>query len=62
MARRRKVWLQQVGGAAAQAHDGHARVQGACLSHDDTRVIFSSAADSTRHVYEVPTLADSLEY
>jgi len=51
-----QVWLQQVGGAAVQLTKGMRECAEPAFSHDDTRVIFSAAADSTRHVYEVPTL------
>ena len=51
-----QVWLQQVGGAAVQLTTGMRECAEPAFSHDDTRVIFSAAADSTRHVYEVPTL------
>ena len=50
-----QVWLQQVGGAAVQLTTGMRECAEPAFSHDDTRVIFSAAADSTRHVYEVPT-------
>ena len=50
-----QVWLQQVGGAAVQLTTGMRECREPAFSHDDTRVIFSAAADSTRHVYEVPT-------
>ena len=49
-----QVWLQQVGGAAVQLTTGMRECAEPAFSHDDTRVIFSAAADSTRHVYEVP--------
>ena len=51
-----QVWLQQVGGTALQLTKGMRECAEPAFSHDDTRVIFSAAADSTRHVYEVPTL------
>jgi Tol biopolymer transport system component len=51
-----QVWLQQVGGAAVQLTKGMRECAEPAFAHDDTRVIFSAAADSTRHVYEVPTL------
>ncbi|MEO8596787.1 MAG: hypothetical protein ABI759_25940 [Candidatus Solibacter sp.] len=50
-----QVWLQQVGGGAMQLTSGMRECAEPAFSHDDTRVIFSAAADSTRHVYEVPT-------
>jgi Tol biopolymer transport system component len=50
-----QVCLQQVGGAAVQLTTGMRECAEPAFSHDDTRVIFSAAADSTRHVYEVPT-------
>jgi Tol biopolymer transport system component len=50
-----QVWLQQVGGTAVQLTKGMRECAEPAFSHDDTRVIFSAAADSTRHVYEVPT-------
>src|SRR5262249_16246003 len=51
-----QVWLQQVGGAAVQLTKGMRECSEPAFSHDDTRVIFGAAAESTRHVYEVPTL------
>jgi len=51
-----QVWLQQVGGAAVQLTKGMRECADPAFSHDDTRVIFSAAADSTRHVFEVPAL------
>jgi len=51
-----QVWLQQVGGSAVQLTKGMRECAEPSFSHDDTRVIFSASADSTRHVYEVPTL------
>jgi len=51
-----QVWLQQVGGSAVQLTKGMRECAEPAFSHDDTRVIFTASADSTRHVYEVPTL------
>jgi Tol biopolymer transport system component len=51
-----QVWLQQVGGSAVQLTSGMRDCEEPAFSPDDTRVIFSAAADSTRHVYEVPAL------
>ena len=51
-----QVWLQQVGGSAVQLTTGMRDCEEPAFSADDTRVIFSAAADSTRHVYEVPAL------
>jgi len=51
-----QVWLQQVGGAAVPLTKDMRECAEPSFSHDDTRVIFSAAAESTRHVYEVPTL------
>jgi Tol biopolymer transport system component len=51
-----QVWLQQVGGAAVQLTTGMPECAEPTFSADDTRVIFSAAADSTRHVYEMPAL------
>jgi Tol biopolymer transport system component len=51
-----QVWLQQVGGAAVQLTTGMRECEEPTFSADDTRVIFSAAADSTRHVYEMPAL------
>jgi Tol biopolymer transport system component len=50
-----QVWLQQVGGSAVQLTTGMRECAEPAFSHDDTRVIFTASADSTRHVYEVPT-------
>ena len=51
-----QVWLQQVGGSAMQLTRGMRECAEPTFSADDTRVIFSAAADSTRHVYEMPAL------
>ena len=51
-----QVWLQQVGGSAVQLTTDMRECAEPTFSADDTRVIFSAAADSTRHVYEVPAL------
>jgi len=51
-----QVWLQQVGGAAVQLTTGMRECEEPTFSADDTCVIFSAAADSTRHVYEMPAL------
>jgi Tol biopolymer transport system component len=51
-----QVWLQQVGGAAVQLTTGMRECAEPTFSADDTRVVFSAAAESTRHVYEIPTL------
>ena len=51
-----QVWLQQVGGSAVQLTTGMRECAEPAFSADDTRVIFSAAAESTRHVYEIPTL------
>ena len=50
-----QVWLQQVGGAAVQLTTGMRDCAEPVFSPDDTRVIFSAGAGSTRHVYEMPT-------
>jgi len=54
-----QVWLQQVGGSAVRLTTSMRECAEPTFSVDDTRVIFSAAADSTRHVYEVPTLGGS---
>ena len=51
-----QVWLQQVGGAAVQLTTGMRECAEPAFSADDTRVIFTAAAESTRHVYEMPAL------
>ena len=51
-----QVWLQQVGGAAVQLTTGMRDCEEPTFSPDDTRVIFSAADASTRHVYEIPAL------
>ena len=51
-----QVWLQQVGGSAVQLTTNMRECAEPAFSADDTRVIFSAAADSTRHVYEIPAL------
>ncbi len=51
-----QVWLQQVGGAAVQLTTGMRECAEPTFSADDTRVIFTAAAGSTQHVYEMPAL------
>ena len=51
-----QIWLQQVGGSAVRLTTGMRECEEPTFSADDTRVIFSAAADSTRHVYEMPAL------
>ena len=51
-----QVWLQQVGGAAVQLTTGMRECAEPTFSADDTRVIFTAAAGSTQHLYEVPAL------
>ena len=51
-----QVWLQQVGGSAVQLTKNMRECAEPTFSADDTRVIFSAASESTRHVYEMPAL------
>jgi WD40-like Beta Propeller Repeat len=51
-----QVWLQQVGGAAVQLTTGMRECAEPTFSADDTRVIFTAAAEATQHVYEMPAL------
>ena len=51
-----QVWLQQVGGAAVRLTTGMRECAEPTFSADDTRVIFTAAAESTQHVYEIPAL------
>ena len=51
-----QVWLQQVGGAAVRLTTGMRECAEPTFSADDTRVIFTAADGSTRHLYEVPAL------
>ena len=51
-----QVWLQQVGGAAVQLTSGLRDCAEPTFSADDTRVLFSATGESTRNVYEIPTL------
>jgi Tol biopolymer transport system component len=51
-----QVWLQQVGGAAVRLTTGMRECAEPTFSADDTRVIFSAADESTRHLYEIPAL------
>jgi len=51
-----QVWLQQVGGAAVQLTSGQRDCAEPIFSADDTRVLFTATGDSTRNVYEMPTL------
>ena len=51
-----QVWLQQIGGAAVQLTSGFRDCAEPTFSADDTRVIFSAADESSRNVYEMPTL------
>ena len=51
-----QVWLQQVGGAAVQLTSGQRDCAEPTFSGDDTRVLFTATGESTRNVYEIPTL------
>lgn len=51
-----QVWLQQVGGAAVQLTSGQCDCAEPTFSADDTRVLFTATGESTRNVYEIPTL------
>jgi Tol biopolymer transport system component len=51
-----QVWLQQVGGAAVQLTSGQRDCAEPTFSADDTRVLFTATGESTRNVYEIPTL------
>jgi Tol biopolymer transport system component len=51
-----QVWLQQVGGAAVQLTSGQHDCAEPTFSADDTRVLFTATGESTRNVYEIPTL------
>src|SRR4051812_12551438 len=51
-----QVWLHQVGGAAVQITSGQRDCAEPTFSADDTRVLFTAAGESTRNVYEIPTL------
>jgi Tol biopolymer transport system component len=51
-----QVWLQQVGGAAVRLTTGMRECAEPTFSADDTRVIFSAADESSRHLYEMPAL------
>ena len=51
-----QVWLQQIGGAAVQLTSGQLDCAEPTFSADDTRVIFTATAESTRNVYEIPAL------
>ena len=51
-----QVWVQQVGGAAVQLTHDMRECAEPSFTPDGTRVIFSAVVDSTRHVYQIPTL------
>jgi len=51
-----QVWLKQVGGSAVQLTTGMRECAEPTFSADDTRVIFTAAAESTQHLYEMPAL------
>ena len=51
-----QVWLHQVGGAAVQLTFGQRDCAEPTFSADDTRVLFTATGESTRNVYEIPTL------
>jgi Tol biopolymer transport system component len=51
-----QVWLQQVGGTAVQLTSGQCDCAEPTFSADDTRVLFTATGESTRNVYEIPTL------
>jgi Tol biopolymer transport system component len=54
-----QVWVQQVGGAAVQLTHDMRECAEPSFTPDGTRVIFSAVVDSTRHVYQIPTLGGS---
>jgi Tol biopolymer transport system component len=51
-----QVWLQQIGGAAVQLTTGFRDCAEPTFSADDTRVLFSASGESSRNVYEMPSL------
>ena len=51
-----QVWLQQVGGAAVQLTSAQRDCAEPTFSADDTRVLFTATGESTRNIYEIPTL------
>jgi hypothetical protein len=51
-----QVWLQQVGGAAAQLTSGMRDCAEPTFSADGTKVIFTALGESTRNVFEVPAV------
>ena len=51
-----QLWLQQVGGASVQLTSGQQDCAEPTFSGDDTRVLFTATGESTRNVYEIPTL------
>jgi len=51
-----QVWLRQIGGAAVRLTSGQRDCAEPTFSADDTRVLFSAVGESTRNVYEIPTL------
>jgi Tol biopolymer transport system component len=51
-----QLWVQQVGGAAVQLTHDMRECAEPSFTPDGTRVIFSAVVDSTRHVYQIPTL------
>jgi Tol biopolymer transport system component len=51
-----QVWLQHVGGAAAQLTSGMRDCAEPTFSADGTRIVFTARGDSTRNVFEVPAV------
>ena len=51
-----QVWLQQVGGAAVRLTSAQRDCAEPTFSADDTRVLFTATGESTRNIYEIPTL------
>ena len=51
-----QLWLQQIGGSAVQLTSGLRDCAEPSFFANDTRVAFDAAGESTRNVYEIPTL------
>jgi Tol biopolymer transport system component len=51
-----QIWLQQVGGSAVQLTSGRHDCAEPTFSAGATRVLFTATGESTRNVYEIPTL------
>src|SRR5262245_44667757 len=51
-----QIWTQQIGGAALRVTNAERQYANLSFSPDNTRIVFTATDESSRHVYEVPSL------